>query len=211
MPGDSLENAKKAYRRMVKVWHPDRFKGDPVLSDMAHEKIKEINEAYKKIISFEGCQTNVIERGNNHTQYPSSRLEKQKFKEEVFYPKEGIAKNKPIVESNQWIWCLIPVIGLPILMQLKRKSSISIGAISAKILISICFFLYATSFLVEAVILGRGVQSTLYWLIAVVYIAIKSRVVIKTSKEKVAFMTQLNVLVTVLFFFWITKGILYLV
>ena len=37
---------KKAYRRLVKKWHPDQFLHDPRLLKDAKEKLQEINEAY---------------------------------------------------------------------------------------------------------------------------------------------------------------------
>jgi concanavalin A-like lectin/glucanase superfamily protein/DnaJ-like protein len=46
-PGASPEEAKQAYRDMVKVWHPDRFAHDERLRAMAQDKLKEINGAYE--------------------------------------------------------------------------------------------------------------------------------------------------------------------
>ncbi len=39
------ETIKKAYRQLVKKYHPDRYVNTP-MADMASEKMKEINEAY---------------------------------------------------------------------------------------------------------------------------------------------------------------------
>lgn len=50
--GASLEEVKRAYRDMVKVWHPDRFSHDPRLQKRAQEKLKEINLAYQRLESF---------------------------------------------------------------------------------------------------------------------------------------------------------------
>ena len=45
-PGASAVEIKGAYRDLVKVWHPDRFGGDPQLREKAEDKLKQINEAY---------------------------------------------------------------------------------------------------------------------------------------------------------------------
>lgn len=43
--GVSEDELKKAYRDMVKKYHPDQYQNNP-LSDLAEEKLREINEAY---------------------------------------------------------------------------------------------------------------------------------------------------------------------
>ncbi len=48
-PGASLEDVKCSYRELVKVWHPDRFRGDPKLQAKAEEKLKRINLAYERL------------------------------------------------------------------------------------------------------------------------------------------------------------------
>lgn len=50
-PDAKLEDAKQAYRDLAKVWHPDRFK-ESRLKQKAEEKLKEINVAYKTVLSF---------------------------------------------------------------------------------------------------------------------------------------------------------------
>jgi len=50
-PGVSDRELKAAHRDLAKVWHPDRFLHDPRLQEKAQEKLKEINEAYKQLIS----------------------------------------------------------------------------------------------------------------------------------------------------------------
>ncbi len=50
-PEASLEDVKRAYRELVKVWHPDRFVHDPKLQIKAQEKLKVINSAFERICS----------------------------------------------------------------------------------------------------------------------------------------------------------------
>lgn len=44
------ETIKKAYRELVKKYHPDKYVNNP-LADLAGEKIKEINKAYDMIMN----------------------------------------------------------------------------------------------------------------------------------------------------------------
>jgi molecular chaperone DnaJ len=43
--GSSAEEIKRAYKDLVRKYHPDQYQNNP-LSDLAEEKLKEINEAY---------------------------------------------------------------------------------------------------------------------------------------------------------------------
>lgn len=47
-PGASAVEIKKAYRDMVKKYHPDNYKDHP-LENLAKEKMQEINEAYDQL------------------------------------------------------------------------------------------------------------------------------------------------------------------
>lgn len=49
-PTDDEETIKKAYRELVKKYHPDKYVNNP-LADLAAEKMKEINKAYDMIIN----------------------------------------------------------------------------------------------------------------------------------------------------------------
>ena len=48
--GADEETVKKAYRALVKKYHPDKYVNNP-LADLASEKIKEINKAYDMIMN----------------------------------------------------------------------------------------------------------------------------------------------------------------
>lgn len=43
--GTSVEGIKRAYKELVRKYHPDQYRDNP-LSDLAEEKLKEINQAY---------------------------------------------------------------------------------------------------------------------------------------------------------------------
>lgn len=51
-PEASPDEVRRAYRELVKVWHPDRFQNDSSLYAKAQEKLKEINLAYEQIQQF---------------------------------------------------------------------------------------------------------------------------------------------------------------
>lgn len=55
-PGASQEEIKKAYRELVKKYHPDKYVNNP-LGDLAAEKLKEVNEAYN-MLTGGGAQSN---------------------------------------------------------------------------------------------------------------------------------------------------------
>lgn len=42
----TFQEAKRAYKDLVRVWHPDRFQGNPRLKQKADEKLREINLAF---------------------------------------------------------------------------------------------------------------------------------------------------------------------
>lgn len=72
------EEIKKAYRELVKQYHPDKYENNP-LKDLAEEKLREINEAYDTLTkkgntgsnSYESSSTNSY----NNTGYGSGNLQ----------------------------------------------------------------------------------------------------------------------------------------
>lgn len=51
--GASYDEIKRAYRELAKKYHPDRYQNNP-LSDLADEKMREINEAYDLLMKNAG-------------------------------------------------------------------------------------------------------------------------------------------------------------
>jgi molecular chaperone DnaJ len=57
--GASEEEIKKAYRDMVKKYHPDQYQNNP-LSELAEDKLREINQAYEYLTN------NAVNKGSNN-------------------------------------------------------------------------------------------------------------------------------------------------
>ncbi|MHB8346117.1 MAG: J domain-containing protein [Acidiferrobacterales bacterium] len=51
-PGCSWTQLRNSYRRLVRMWHPDRFYQEPERRSLAEEKIKEINRAYQALSGY---------------------------------------------------------------------------------------------------------------------------------------------------------------
>lgn len=49
-PGASEAEIKRAYRELVKKYHPDRYRDNP-LAELAEEKLREVNEAYEYLMA----------------------------------------------------------------------------------------------------------------------------------------------------------------
>ena len=63
-PQASDEEIKKAYRALVKKYHPDNYVDNP-LADLADEKMKEINEAYDTITRMRASGGTYSSGGND--------------------------------------------------------------------------------------------------------------------------------------------------
>lgn len=61
------EEAHRAYRDLIRVWHPDRFSGDPRLSKKASEKVKELNIAYEELIRHLKKRVSCADRDDAHS------------------------------------------------------------------------------------------------------------------------------------------------
>lgn len=64
----SREEIRNAYRELVKKYHPDQYRDNP-LSDLAQEKMKEINEAYDYIMNH---RQDSDDRPSNHYGYQTN-------------------------------------------------------------------------------------------------------------------------------------------
>ncbi len=48
--GATKEEIRDAYRELIKKYHPDKFRDNPDMKNLAEEKVKEINEAYNYLL-----------------------------------------------------------------------------------------------------------------------------------------------------------------
>lgn len=65
-PDASDDEIKKAYRALIKKYHPDKYR-DSDLADLANEKMKEINAAYEEIQQMRsGAKNSSGGSGNNN-------------------------------------------------------------------------------------------------------------------------------------------------
>lgn len=67
------EQIKNAYRELARKYHPDHYDGNP-LSDLAQEKMKEINEAYDQIMAERsGRQSYQADQNRYYSGYSPNR------------------------------------------------------------------------------------------------------------------------------------------
>ncbi len=75
----SPDDVQKAFRKIVKIWHPDLYTGSPKLKDMAEEKLKAVNIAYATVRSYIATRQKI--RPKTETQSSSASKVRKKYKE----------------------------------------------------------------------------------------------------------------------------------
>ncbi|MBQ7499725.1 MAG: DnaJ domain-containing protein [Clostridia bacterium] len=75
------ETIKKAYRELVKKYHPDKYANDPAFKELAEEKMKEINEAYDEIkrMRTQSGYTSSNGYGGAYQSYSSSTSDRSSY------------------------------------------------------------------------------------------------------------------------------------
>ena len=76
-PWASKEEINRAYKDLIKVWHPDRFFDNERLKEKANEKLKEIILAYKKLTKYVAGSEFYDETFESETEQPATSDDKQ--------------------------------------------------------------------------------------------------------------------------------------
>ncbi|MEH1831251.1 MAG: DnaJ domain-containing protein [Nostoc sp.] len=83
-PGASPAQVKRAYRQLVKIWHPDRFV-DQEQKQEAEEKIKSINAAYNKLKSESLSEPLISENPSSSSPTNPTKISVNRWDAETFY------------------------------------------------------------------------------------------------------------------------------
>ncbi|MHC5726503.1 MAG: J domain-containing protein, partial [Nostoc sp.] len=83
-PGASPAQVKRAYRKLVKIWHPDRFL-EPKQKQEAEEKIKSINVAYNKLKSESPSEPLPSENPSSSSPTNPPKISVNRWDAETFY------------------------------------------------------------------------------------------------------------------------------
>lgn len=70
-PSASDDEVKRAYREMSRKYHPDTYANNP-LSDLAEEKFKEVQEAYRQIMDMRAGNNQGYQQGTQGNPYQQS-------------------------------------------------------------------------------------------------------------------------------------------
>lgn len=228
-PGASLEEIKKAYRQMVKIWHPDRFSPSSALRPVASENLIRVNEAYRCILkhrmalkgqsSLNATQRSAgrslqkspvpgkrvdirRERSTLRTRTRMDRDRKNTFSFQTighwFSTRWAMIRAFIQVGQFQWLYCFIPGLGLPLLRQQAAKDRLHLSPAGIKILTISCFLGFSTFFFMEMVFGDNTIAIVVCWLVLMGLLAKKAIVKEPTSAQLLGFLSQINILITLL-------------
>ncbi|MFN6537367.1 MAG: DnaJ domain-containing protein [Nostoc sp. EkiNYC01] len=83
-PGASPAQVKRAYRKLVKVWHPDRFFNQEEKQE-AEEKIKKINAAYNQLKSEFSSESPATANPSSSSPKNPTKVSVKRWDAEAFY------------------------------------------------------------------------------------------------------------------------------
>lgn len=98
-PGDSVLTIKRAYRKLVRAFHPDRFASNPASKANAEEQMKIINEAYSLIKDAPLSQADIFRPKVSHP--PTQK--KSQYSPQSYYAYTQDWRKQPDLESKSSI------------------------------------------------------------------------------------------------------------
>ena len=101
-PSASPDEIKKAYRELAKKYHPDNYINNP-LSDLANEKMKEINEAYDAILNQRTSSSDFSGAQADHGSASDPQLERARsFILSGRYGEAEVVLNQMNLRNAEW-------------------------------------------------------------------------------------------------------------
>lgn len=203
----SLKEIKRAYRDLVKVWHPDRYSDDSALKPIATENLKMGLEAYHHLLKLhqegtlylrpETPKPPPLEREPPQAQAPRAPPPGPVRKLRMAWQRiKGFRLPKP----QAWLWCLVPVFGLPRIRLLQRKGYVFPPRAVRGLMIAFLSALFGF-FLLELP-LGHQMVSGLLYLGALGWFLFQNkRIHEATAVQTTALLLQVNILFTLLALF----------
>ncbi len=81
-PDTSLNDMHKAYRDLVRVWHPDKYVNNPRLRDKADKQLKQINMAYEMLVQLFSDREQTSKEQEHKEQEERQQQEQRRAKQE---------------------------------------------------------------------------------------------------------------------------------
>ena len=92
----SLSEAKRAYKDLVRVWHPDQFQSNPRLKQKADQKLRQINLAYKFLRNhLDANHTGELFISNATSSKPPSGIDAANYAEQSI-------DHRPVINSQKF-------------------------------------------------------------------------------------------------------------
>ncbi len=121
-PSASVETIRDAYRDLVKIWHPDRFPGDPRVQARADDMMRAINAAYDVALAFATAPPAAAAGAAGSASYAAAASASG-------FASSGRSKSRPRIEPSLFFFraTLIGGLGLLLLAAMAPRSPVRAG------------------------------------------------------------------------------------
>lgn len=122
---------RRAYLRLVRTWHPDRYSHDPAMQQRAAEMLKVVNDAYEKVCAESGRRQEESSAGSSAS--PVERVRKQEQEPAATTPagersRSGDAGSRVSFFSSWQNWVFMMLAGAVVYAVEMRYGSLYLGA-----------------------------------------------------------------------------------